>query len=180
MREAMKRAFIVVLLAVGLSLPAFADTGIIGRTKLISSAQTVTATAYEALDLVGAKITLTDAARPETGTGIIQNVIITDLAAQSGSYDVVFFNADPSATTFTDEAALDIADADLTKIVCVVPVTSTAVANDNGVSFANNVGCAFALANLAGEDLYAAIIARSTPTFAGTSDVTLKVTIFQD
>lgn len=149
------------------------------RSVVITSAQTVTATAYEALDLVGGKVTLAGAIRSGTTSGMIQAIEITDLAAQSGNYDVVFFTSDPSATTFTDEAALDIADADLPKVICPTSVSSTAVFNDNGLSYASGIGCPFELLNGA-TTLYAAIIARSTPTFASTSDVQIRVTIMQD
>ena len=152
---------------------------VLGKSTVITSAQTVTATPYEAGDLVGAKISLTNAADTATGSGVVQSVVITDLAMQAGDYDVVFFSSDPTGTTFTDEAALDIADADLPKVVCVVPVTVSASFADNGVSYANGAGCAFDL-GAGSTTLYAAIVVRSTPTFVGTSDVQLRVGILQD
>ena len=165
-------------IAIIITLPAMA-IALEPRSVVLTVAQTVTATAYEALDLVGGKITLAGAIRSGTTSGMIQAIEITDLAAQSGNYDVVFFTSDPSSTTFTDEAALDIADADLPKVVCATSVSTTAVFNDNGLSYASGIGCPFELLNGA-TTLYAAIIARSTPTFASTSDVQIRVTIMQD
>jgi len=156
-----------------------ADIGsLIGNTVTLTSTLTVTATAYEALDLVGGKNTLSGAVRASAGSGVIQSVVIADQAAQAGSYDVVYWSADPSGTTFTDEAALDIADADLLKIICVIPVTTTATFNDNGVSASNNAGCAFEVPS--GTSIYMAVVARSTPTFAANTDVQVRTTILQD
>lgn len=159
-------------------LLAFADD--IQRTKTISVAQTVAATLHAANDAVGGKITLLNAVRAGYGSGVIQSVVISDQAAQAGSYDVVFFNADPSATTITDDGAFDIADADLAKVICMIPVTTTSTFADNGVTSTSNAGCAFLIADTTLTTIYAAIVARSTPTYAATTDVAIKVTIFQD
>lgn len=156
-----------------------ADIGsLIGNTVTLTSTLTVTATTYEALDLVGGKNTLSGAVRASAGSGRITSVVIADQAAQAGSYDAIYWSADPSATTFTDEAALDVADADLLKIICSIPVTTTTTFSDNGLTSSNNIGCAFEVPS--GTSIYMAVVARSTPTFAATTDVQVRTTIEQD
>jgi hypothetical protein len=84
--------------------------------------------------------------------------------------DVVLFDSDPSATTFTDQAALDIADADLLKVIGVVSVTTWYAFADNSVGQARNLAIPVSSAG----SLYACLVSRATPTFAAATDVTIR------
>lgn len=141
---------------------------------------TVDTAAYSVGDLIGAKNTLTDAVRVSGGGGVIQTVVVADLADQKAALDLVFFNADPSATTFTDQTALDIDDADLFRIIGVLEIVGTdynAFA-DNAVATFRNLGLAFEASGSA--DIYMAIVSRGSPTYASTADMQIYVTILQD
>jgi len=87
----------------------------------------------------------------------------------------VFFDSNPSATTVTDNVALTIADADLTKIIGVIALTTHKTFVNNSVSVAQDQSIPFNLGNAS--TLYAILVARSTPTFVATTDVTLRVGI---
>lgn len=148
-------------------------------TKQITAIPTVsTSPAYSAGDLIGGKISLANASRAATLGGTITSVVLSDKAKQSAATDVVFFTADPSNTTFTDNAALAVNAADLINIVGVVPITSWSSFSANSVGYANGVGLGFTLA--AGTTLYAALVSRGTPTYASTSDIQLTVGIVPD
>lgn len=114
------------------------------------------------------------------GTGIVLTVAITDLAKQSVPIDVVFFDTNPSNTTFTLNAAFDIDDADIINALPVVHVTDWTDFNDN------SIGQPLSPPNLAfdlrktGGTLYAALVARGAPTYASTTDLTLRVGVLQD
>lgn len=158
---------------------ALADV-IITKSKVVSVTPTVSSgVAYTAGDAIGGLQTIAGAAVPEISSGVVHSIVITDLAKQSADIDVIIFSANPSATTFTDNAALDIADADLTKVICMIQVYTHSALNDNGVSSAHGTGCVFKLAQNA-TTLYAALVARSTPTLASTSDITVRYGILQD
>lgn len=148
-----------------------------GAPTLTTVVQTVAATLHAANDVVGGKITLADVVRSAAPYGTIQAVTVFDKAGNAGSYDVVFFSADPSATTITDDAALTVADADGAKIVGFAPVTTTSTFVDNGITCTTNYGLPFVLAS--GTSLYAALIARTAVTFASVSDITIRVSILQ-
>lgn len=155
---------------------------VIGSTNVVEATPTITAGAYSTGDLVGAKITLTGAVvsaltRP---SGIVHSVVLTDLAAQSADYDVVFFDTDPSNTTFTDNAAFAPADADLINVIGVAQLTTHSAFSDNGVSFAFGTNIPFKITDTSTNALYAALVVRAAPTYASTSDLTLKVTVLQD
>lgn len=133
--------------------------------------------AYASGDLVGAKLSLTDpnSVAPIT-RGTITGIMIQDLAAQAGDLEVVFFNADPSGTTFTNNAALDIADADLAKVIGSYPVKTDYAFADNSIIMIDPYQLPMPFV-LSGTTLYAAIIARAARTQATNTDLTLKVYI---
>ena len=138
----------------------------------IEQAVTVEAAAYATGDLVGGLLTLSGAFVGYGG--FIQSVVITDLAKQSIGKDVVFFDANPSNTTFTENSALDINDTDLLNVIGVAPVLDWFGFSDNSVGQALNLAMSF---RLAGADLYAAIVERGAPTYASTSDLSIRVGI---
>lgn len=137
---------------------------------IISVSPTVDTNIYASGDLVGGKLTLTDAALAGPTKVVLQAVEIVDLAKQSVALDVVLFGANPSATTFTDNAAFDIDDADLPKVLGVVSVTTWYAFNDNSVGQARGLS----LPVTSTGSLYAALVSRATPTFAAATDVTIR------
>lgn len=150
-----------------------------GFAKLIHTDLSVDTSAYASGDLLGAKLTLSSAIRTSGGTGIIESIVLTDLAKQNAQIDVVFFDSNPSATTFTDNAALDIADADLEKIIGHVTIYASDYISfsDNAVATVRNLGLAFQASG--SDDIYACLVVRGTPTYAA-DDLALRVTILQD
>ncbi len=155
------------------------------RSSILIIEQNVTVEAspnYSAGDLVGGLLTL---AHPiadgnnksiyPTG-GLIHQVLITDLAGVNINKDVVFFDTNPSATTFTENAALDINDTDLLNVIGVATVETWFSFNDNSVGQALNLAIPFVLP-AAATALYAAIVERGTANYAGTSDLSIRVGI---
>ena len=124
---------------------------------------------YSSGDLVGGLLTISS--DPYSG-GLIQAVVITDLAKQNIAKDVVFFDTNPANTTFTENAALDIDDADLVDVIGVVPVLDWFSFNDNSVGQALNLAIPFV-----NTPLYAAIVERGTANYASTSDLTIRIGI---
>lgn len=171
-----------------LAVTSFADgVGLTVNSKIrtISVAPTVDTNAYTSGDLVGPKQTLTAAGACSTLTsvgglcsGIIHSVTVTDLEKQSGDFDIIIFSSNPTGTTFTDNAAFDIADTDLPKVACVIQVTTDVLFNDNGVAIAQGVNCVFDAKETDGT-LYAAVVTRSTPTYSA-SGLTFRYGILQD
>lgn len=136
----------------------------------VSVTPTIDTNAYAAGDLIGTKLTFASALNASSLSGLLTSVTLTDLGAEGKNVELVIFNADPTGTTFTDNAAFDPADADLTKIVCRVYITSHSAFNDNGASFANNIGCAISAST---STIYGAMIAREIVTYDTTSAITL-------
>ena len=119
-------------------------------------------TAYADNDLVGNKMTLPMSSRG----GILQALTIHDLDAQNAALEVYLFRANPTGTTFTDNSALDVADADLPLILGQFSVAASDYLSlaDNSVGMVKDLAIPFVCDD--GINLYAAFrTAASTPTY---------------
>jgi len=155
--------------------------GEVGQAKVtVSVTPTVDTAIYALGDLMGGKLTFANAARAAARGGEIITAVLSDLAAQNAQIDLVLFDEDPTGTTFTDQAALDIADADLPKIAGVIPIATADyhAFNDSSAASVRNVGLAFKLAS--GTSLFGALVCRGTPTYVSASDVQVHLAIEQD
>jgi len=134
--------------------------------KIAGTTIAATATTYASADCIGTKFEIANLNRGVAGMApILTAVTVTDLDDQQGALDVILFDSDPSATTFTDDAALDIADADLTKIIGMVKVTSSdySTFNDNAVGQVHSIGLAIDLAG--GSSAYGVVVSRDAKTY---------------
>lgn len=148
-------------------------------STLISATPTVTASGiYAAKDAIGGIMSFANAARTSADGGVLESVTIVDKAQQMAAMDLVLFNASPGGT-FTDNSAFDPSDADLLTVVGVVPIVGADYFdfNDNSVAHRSGLGIIY---HCAATTLYGALIARGTPTYAATSDVTVTVGVVPD
>ena len=150
------------------------------QTVIVKQAQpAVDTSAYASGDLIGSAVIEFKSALGvghKERAGLIQSVIILDAAAQAADLDVVFFDGDPTGTTFTDNDAFAPAAADLDKMVGVAAVTDWKSFSANALGQALNLAIPFVITNYSGS-LYAALVSRGTPTFAAATDVILRVNI---
>lgn len=165
-------------------LPSLAEAQA-GRTRFISASPTADTGAYATGELIGGKLTFTNALRNTVGTGYVVGVTIKDLSAQASDLDLVLFKSDPTATTFTDQAAFDIADADVAKVLAVINFGSASRFSfaDNGVKHVNSLAVPVQGLNSSSQvsgTIYGALLSRGTPTFAGATDITVTLEITQD
>lgn len=145
-----------------------------GVTKFLLATGTDNDTSiYASGDLIGGKLTIANAARVAAGSGVIKQVRIIDKAKQNAAMDILFFYQDPSGTTFTDNAAFDLDDADIHKCFGIVKIAASDYSDfaDNSVAVKE---CALAYhQGSGGTSIFAAKISRGTPTYASTLDVEL-------
>lgn len=156
-----------------------AHIGEVGHSMVVVQVTpAASALGYAAGDLVGTKLEFTDATRVADGGGEIKTVVIADKDKEDCEFDLVLFGDDPDATTFTDGAALDVADADLAKIVGVINVPSADYTDftDNSVAVEPDCGVVFELSS-GTTTLYGALIARAAATFTSSSDITVGLGI---
>ena len=167
---------------VNAALPAGTNT--IGNVTMpgsvhLTAAPTVTAGAYTTGMVVGGLLSLSSAARVNSGSGLIQSVNITVKTALTAPFDVLFFDTDPTNSTFTDNAALAINTADLPYLCGVAHCTDLISGGTPQVLQAANLALPFKL-SAAATTLYAVIVIRGGETFASTSAIGISVLIKQD
>lgn len=136
--------------------------------------------AYASGELIGDEIEFAGAVpgagsgRASGGSGIIQSVGIMDRAKQSVTLELALFTAEPTATTFTDQAAFDPADADLLNMIGVVPVADWHAFSDNSWGQALNLALPFIVAQ-GSNSLWGALICRGAPTYVAATDIKIRV-----
>jgi len=160
---------------------------VVGNTALVSITPVVTAGAYHANDIIGGTgagaglgiNTLANAVRVSGGTGIIQSLVISDLAAQNAVLEIYLFSANPAAGTYTDNGALDIHDTDALLCIGRIDVAASDYKSlaDNSIACVKNIGLVI---KVAATSLFVIIRTTGTPTYAGTSDLKLTFGILRD
>ena len=117
---------------------------------------------YSAGDLVGAKLTFTGYGGRAYDCPILSAFTVQDLAAQNADLRILLFDADPAATTFTDDAELDVDDADLPKLVAWFQVAAADYTSfkDSSVATVKNLAIPLRVSTM-----YIAIVTEGTPTY---------------
>ena len=146
-------------------------------SKLYISASTTVGTgvAYATGDNVAGKISLTDARFYGLNGLAIRGIGLSDTSKQSAQTDVVFFHTNPSTSTFTDNVAQTIADAEIGNILGIVniPAANYAAFVDNSFAY---VQCNVPLYSST-TILYAVLVTRGTPTYTEAGALQLKVLV---
>jgi len=143
---------------------------------------TVDTAVYAAGDLLCEKLTLEGVAALGGGHGVIESITVVDLAQQMSALKFVFFDSDPSGTTFTENAAFDPVDADLDKCIGIayMGVSNYDDFNDNSFGIAVGSDCNLPIPfKAANDDLYLAVVIgdSSTPDYVAAGDIRIRVNI---
>lgn len=135
---------------------------------------------YSTGDVFGAKMTLTDAVLGLEGTGLLQSIILkSEDTLTVNTVDVIIFDSDPSNTTFTDNSALALADADLPKVIGIIQL-NTAYSVDSTSNVLQTTNIALPVQASGGKDLYAVMVARGTINLSVTDGISLAFGFLQD
>jgi len=154
--------------------------GVTDLIKITGAQVGVSGAAYATGDVIGDTSPIKiEPVRGTYGTGVIHSLIVQDLSNQSGALDVVFFDSNPTATTFTDNSPLDIADADLPKVVGVVSVAAAdySAFADSVVATVRNIG--LPSKSLSGNNLWVAVVSRDAKTYVA-DELSLVIGVLQD
>lgn len=138
---------------------------------VISITPTVSTSAYSIGDCIGGKQTLTDAARLSGGTTVLYSLNIIDKSNQKPEFTILFFNADPSAATITDNAAFAWST-DIAKYVGMVSVTADDYKTIDSKAIARPDVSGLEMKASGSANLYAVVVADAVDTLVSTSDLT--------
>lgn len=133
------------------------------------------APAYTAKDVVGTLLNF--GAVCQTSANIqINSVQITDKSDQAVAYDLNLFNANPSSSTFTDNAAYTVNVADAQKQLPVISLNAADHFSFTGTGMSSLTSLdSGGFVSTTGGTLYGVLITRGTPTYTGTSDISIRV-----
>lgn len=152
-----------------------------GSTVRIEPTVAVSTTpAYTAGDCVGGKLTLTGALRAAGAGAALQSLLIRDTSNQKAALELLIFNADPTASTLTDNAAAVIHASDVAKVIRRISIAAADYVTIDSKAWADLSPGGRVLAAPAGVDLYAAFVAVGTPTYALTTALGVVLGILQD
>jgi hypothetical protein len=144
----------------------------------VTAAPTVTAaSAYASGNAVGGLITLAAINRQSGASIYVQSVTVASKSAQTAQFDLVFFNANPTASTCTDKTAFSVAAADASKLAGVAHVSDWTASAVGSVGQMQQppIGVPVPVTTL-----YACLVTRGTPTFTATTDVSVTVFAVQN
>lgn len=141
------------------------------KRATLSAVPTTAAGAYAVGDVVGTLMTISNAARAGALSGVIESIIVADKANVASNLDLMLFGANPSASTFTDNAAYTVNVADFDKFIPGANVDNVfAAAGNRVVSYIPPAGIPYVLTTTT---LYAVLVARTGFTLASVSDIKL-------
>jgi len=135
----------------------------------------VTAGAYSDGDVVGGRLDLSALAGAQGG-GLITHVLVADDAAQSAVFKLYLFDGQPTEIADNAAFAASMTAADLGKLVDVVDIASGdyVTLNSNVYALVKELKILHGTGQLWGY----LVLNGSTPTFATTADLVLKITGF--
>jgi hypothetical protein len=149
-----------------------------GFTEVVNSAAlTVSGGAFVPYDCVGG-IQNWAVFRTGQDSGILSSIAIVDADNQKAALDLYVFSSDPSASTFTNNAAVVLNSADYAKIIAKASITSGDYANITAAIAVATVGSLGIPITSAG-NLYFALVTTGTPTYTSGS-LRVSLGILQD
>lgn len=150
-------------------------TGVIVPTITVS-----TSPAYSSGDCVGGKLTLSSIVRTAGGTALVQSLFLRDTSNQKAALELLIFNADPTSSTLTDNAAAVIHANDIDKIVRRISIAASDYVTIDSKAWTDLSVGGKPIKPASGSDMYAALITTGTPTYAATTAIGLRLGVLQD
>ena len=152
-----------------------------GSTDQISPTVTVDTAAYSAGDVIGGKLTLTNAMRVSGGTGLLQSLLLIDASGtQKPALEILIFNSDPTASTLTDQATISVHADDVSKVIRKIDISASDWTLIGSKYYADLSPGSRVLKASGSRNLYAAIVAVGTPTFAAATNLSIRFGILRD
>ena len=137
---------------------------------------TISTSAYASGDCMGGLFKLKGVDLYQSG--YIHTALLGDKDSEEATISLVIFSSKPSSTTFTDNAALDINDADLNKIIGIIEFSTYTTFSSSSVSYKGVQSIPYVLDN--NSEIYCTLLCGGTPTYTATTDLTVTLGTFND
>ena len=137
-----------------------------------------TGTTYADNDAIGTITLIPNVCGAVTGFFGLQSVVVQDLSNQKSKLELIFFDSAPTST-FTDDGAFTLTDADIKAIVGTVIINAGDYQSyaANAVATVGNLG--LEMQSTSGADLWMAVISRGTPTYVA-NELSFTIAGFKD
>ena len=145
------------------------------KFAILDNTPVISVTAYTIGDNIGGLISLTEAVKHPGHGGSIRSVSLIDKLEIDAAIDVLVFDKNPSNSTFTDNDAAVVADADVVNLVAVFPLSTYVTLAGNSVASADTRDVPFIV--FGGQTLFAAMIIRAAATYTTTDALQLRVLV---
>lgn len=152
---------------------------LMNRTRTIDYPLTIDTNAYSAGDVVGGLITLDVSSAG--GGGVIRRLMLIDEDNEGAVLTIYFFDAKP--TTIADDAAFAsaIVAGDMKKKIATVAIAAADYETINSMKIVTKDGDDLNIDyETESGNLYAYVVCTATPTYAAATNLTLRVTVWQD
>lgn len=164
----------------GITVADITDGNVGGFSTSVKDTTAVSASPdYSIGDAVGGKRTLANVFRVSGGTAILEDVMILDRANQGPGLEILFFDADPTAATITDNSGFVFSTDDL-KLIARVTVGQSDWTSLNSKKYAHIKSIGALLKAASGTSLYVAIVATTAYNAAATDDMQVIYKFLQD
>jgi hypothetical protein len=150
-----------------------------GNTIIVTVVPTITAGAYSAGEIVGGELTLTNAMRKVSGTGVLHSLTLFDADNEGAAMEVMLFDANPTGT-YTDNNTPTWNAADEAKFLGKVSIATGDYITVNAMKMVCKTGIGLAVSANGSADLYAVVIVPGTPTYGTTTDLTFRFGFLRD
>jgi len=150
-----------------------------GSTITVKPTFTVTVTTYATTKVIGGKLTLPIARVAGKGVTLNTIAIASEAAGLKPTGNILIFDADPTASTITDNTVLSIHANDIAKLVGVIPV-ATADWKTPAVKSIVEIVVNRAYVPASGTNLYAAFVCDNAAVLAATDNMKIAFKAFQD
>lgn len=129
---------------------------------------------YSSGDSIGGVMTVAALVGQAAVPGTLSYLSVTSLVSIGADIDLVFFNANPSGSTFTDNAAAVVAAADLAKIIGKVTLPSANWVLLSGTQYLQALATSVPISGQAAQSIYVAAIARGAINLGSVADLVFR------
>jgi hypothetical protein len=148
--------------------------GTLGGATVVVTPTVSASPDYSSGDSIGGLMTVDGIVGANGAGGLLAYITAVSKASVGADIDLIVFNANPSASTFTDNAAVSIDAADLGKIIGKVTLTSAAWVALSGTQVLQAITTAVPINGQAAKAIYIAAVARGAINLASTSDLSFR------
>lgn len=157
--------------------------GHLTATVDVSLVRPANTTAYAAGDVVGTALThvlnLANMARTAGKGGMIMSALLIDSAAQATKPSLELWIFDTAPVAQADNVAFAPTDAEMKRLVAIIPLTSFYVGGANGAMPGAAQSQPFKCLSST-KDLYGCLVVRNAYTPVSDEEFTLRLTVLQD